>query len=111
MAPQATDHPDFVEFVKSDNNRALMNEGLDFCAMTIPYQGEVLQSPYSNSFSFKGYAGFEESAIFCNVPLEFVGFYVTPMTDESYQCPVSALPFEYPNWNEKFYSPLCRVWY
>ena len=33
------------------------------------------------------------------------------MTSESYKCPESMLPFEYSNWNEKWYSPVCRDWF
>lgn len=111
IAPQSTDHPDFQQFVRADNNRDLISEGIDLCALSIPLQGKVLSAPYTNSFSFKGYMAFENTALFCNVPLEFAGFYVAPMTDKDYQCPAAELPLEYPNWNEKFYSPVCRGWY
>ena len=28
-----------------------------------------------------------------------------------YDCPADKFPHEYPEWNNKWYSPLCRSWY
>ena len=32
------------------------------------------------------------------------------MDDPEYSCPVEELPYAYPEWNPKWYSPLCRPW-
>ena len=33
------------------------------------------------------------------------------MASESYNCPASLLPFEFENWNPKYYNPVCRDWF
>ena len=33
------------------------------------------------------------------------------MSSDSYNCPISALPFEHEAWNPKFYNPVCRDWF
>ena len=38
-------------------------------------------------------------------------FYFEEMESPDYDCPGHSLPFSYPAWNSKWYSPLCRPWY
>ena len=33
------------------------------------------------------------------------------MDSRSYSCPIDELPFDYDNWNDKWFSPVCRGWY
>ena len=53
----------------------------------------------------------QDSAILCTHPKDFNDYYVNEMTTEGYSCPISELPFEYSDWNEKWYSPVCRDWF
>ena len=55
--------------------------------------------------------GLENSAMMCSVPLSDEDFFSEPISVDDYSCPQSSLPLEYPNWNEKWYSPVCREWY
>ena len=66
---------------------------------------------YVNPIDYGVYAGFADSAILCAHPLQFWSTSISAMTSESYDCPESLLPIEYPNWNPKYYSPVCRDWY
>ena len=59
----------------------------------------------------KTYVGLEDSGSMCEHAAKFSSYFARPLKSESYQCPASMLPFEYPNWNPKWYSPLCRGWY
>ena len=47
----------------------------------------------------------------CDSPADFSGYFYHEMSSKSYHCPASELPFSYPDWNPKWYSPLCRGWY
>lgn len=47
----------------------------------------------------------------CTHPATFKKYYVEEMDDVDYSCPASELPFEYSDWNEKWYSPVCRDWF
>ena len=33
------------------------------------------------------------------------------MNYDWYDCPVENLPYDYPDWNNQFFCPLCRPWY
>ena len=52
-----------------------------------------------------------DSAIFCNGPSRFSSLFINELNITDYFCPVDLLPYEYPDWNEKWYSPVCRGWY
>ena len=47
----------------------------------------------------------------CTHPSIFKNYYVGEVKDKDYLCPASELPFEYSDWNEKWYSPVCRGWF
>ena len=70
-----------------------------------------MHTRYSNSIDSGSYLGLAESSIFCNSPLALNKFFSNEVSDADYSCPVSDLPFEYPNWKDKWYSPICRPWY
>ena len=58
------------------------------------------------------YTGFERSSSFCSGTMrpefESSSNLYAPMTSEDYDCPN---PANVPDWNNKFYNPLCRGWY
>ena len=47
----------------------------------------------------------------CIRPAGFDSYFNKPMSSKSYNCPSSEMPFDYENWNPKWYSPVCRDWY
>ena len=57
------------------------------------------------------FLGLKDSGIFCNLPLNLTPFVYEELQDPDYVCPVEEFPFEYKNWDNKWYSPLCRPWY
>ena len=66
---------------------------------------------YSNTIDYGYFAGFVDSGNLCGHPLFFWRAFINLMPQESYNCPASALPFEYEDWNPKFYNNMCRDWF
>ena len=53
----------------------------------------------------------EDTGVMCSTPLQEESHFSNPMNDDDYICPAESLPLDYPNWDEKWYSPLCRGWF
>ena len=75
------------------------------------FLGIALDTLYARSLSARSYLGLEELGMFCNSPLQINSYYSKAMKDPDYSCNSSELPFNYPNWKSKDYSPLCRPWF
>ena len=52
-----------------------------------------------------------ESGLLCLHPASYRDFFTEGLDMESYQCQAEDLPFTYPEWEEYWYSPVCRPWY
>ena len=79
---------------------------------------ESVNAEYTNNSIRGSYIGMKDSAIFCNNPMDDVSFYYDEVQNSGYTCPLVKLPFEesgdensYPNWDDKWYSPICRPWF
>ena len=81
------------------------------CADAVPFIGQALSTQYARMISSGAYIGFADTGLFCNSPLALPAFFDKPMADEDYHCPVEKMPVDLPDWNRKFYSPLCRPWF
>ena len=57
------------------------------------------------------YVGLADSGGMCGHGAKYSAYFNKPLRSQSYQCPASTLPFDYPDWNPKWYNPLCRGWY
>ena len=72
---------------------------------------ENVNAGYTNPMNYGSHIGFADSALLCTRPAEVFDYYMRPMKDPDYSCPATELPFSYPGWNEKWYSPVCRPWF
>ena len=84
----------------------------DICGMTVPFTSEAALGVSYTKLSEPGsFIGMADSAVFCSHPIKYFDFYTSIMTDKDYNCPKEELPITPPNWNEKWYSPVCRDWF
>ena len=51
------------------------------------------------------------SAILCTHPVNYNSYYNESMTNKDYQCEEEDLPISMPDWDSKWYSPVCRNWF
>ena len=79
------------------------------CAQSIPFLGPSLLG--EQYYSSGAYLAFKDSGLFCDTPLKVEDFFHAEIDSQDYSCPVSEMPFEYDDWNPKWYSHLCRSWY
>ena len=54
--------------------------------------------------------GMADSAIFCYDPIRTKPWHTQEMVG-NYTCSADELPVDYTDWNEKWYSPVCRNWF
>jgi hypothetical protein len=90
--------------------------------MSISYQGKALDTysgSYHRAIADKSFVVMNEVAMQCSAPLEYQSYYFEKVPDNiDYQCNAENsgrkpgdLPFSFPGWDEKLYSPVCRSWY
>ena len=80
--------------------------------MSNPFMNEEnVNAGYSNPKNIGSYIGLADSALLCVRPAESFDYYKNAMEQSDYSCPASEIPFSYPEWNEKWYSPVCRDWF
>ena len=60
--------------------------------------------------SDKVYFGMKDSAILCTMQ-DLYSYMTEPMNSPTYTCPAANIPYDYPAWNDKFLSPVCRDWF
>ena len=98
LPPQVEDNPEY-------------QEGLKVCSLSYLFQNYGFNQDYVNLAGPRSFIGMADSGIFCNGPARLSPIFIRPLNISSYECPASSLPISYPDWNEKWYSPLCRGWY
>ena len=86
---------------------------LKLCALASPFIGLSLSDINRQDYTFgtSSYVGLEQVGIWCAAPLITLEFHWNLLDNPEYDCPVSELPHNFPNWNNKMFSPLCRPWY
>jgi len=90
----------------------ILREGIEMCAQSLPFMGEYLTDDHTSSFGTFNYIGFTDSGVMCAAPLMAHSYFtVQKMEDENYNCTRDMVPEYFDEWNEKWYSPLCRDWY
>ena len=63
-----------------------------------------------NAKDHGAFIAFNNSALLCSHPVHFHDFYVNEMIGND-TCPTEKLPFEYPEWNDKWFNPACTNWF
>ena len=110
VVPQNTDEPAWKKLVDEDSDfNDKTKQARSVCAQSIPFLGPTLQG--EQYYSSGAYLAFKDTGLFCDTPLKVEDFFHTPIDSPDYSCPVSEMPFEYDDWNPKWYSHLCRSWY
>ena len=70
-----------------------------------------MHTNYARTFAFGSYLGMAETGLFCNQPLMTSAIMDQPMSSPDYVCNATDTPIDYPNWDPKWFSPVCRPWY
>ena len=52
----------------------------------------------------------KESAILCTIK-DLKPYMIEPVSEPSYKCPASQIPYNMETWDEKFMSPVCSAWF
>ena len=121
--------PDSPEFGMKDWNKSLWQLGPDqgivdfarsnptllkatqICGLMQPLLPWTAYKPkYVNPLDDGIFTGLADSAMYCAHPIYFRSHSIYARTG-SYECPISMMPFDYKDWNPKWYNPLCRGWY
>ena len=104
----AAEDPDHIE----DDFMEQVQSGIDVCTHSLPFTSkELLNAGYISPQDEGAYIGMLDSAILCTQPKDYNEYYNETMKSEDYNCPVENLPFDYSDWNSKWYSPVCRKWF
>ena len=77
----------------------------------IPFAGEALSPNYVEPIGSQAYLGLAGSAMFCQLPFQVGPSVHEEMINPEYSCSADLLPFEYADWNPKWYQQVCRPWY
>ena len=89
-----------------------VNRDIDFCGMTVPFTSEAaLNANYTKLSEPGSFIGMADSAVLCAHPIKYFDFYTQSEDNTDYNCLGSDLPITIPNWEEKWYSPVCRDWF
>ena len=81
------------------------------CAAAVPFFGTSLHTNYAKTISSGSFIGLADSGMFCNSPFAINFFYDEAISDPDYSCPAGDIPLKYPNWDSKWFSPVCRTWF
>lgn len=110
MTPQTETSPSWQKALKDSDFVSEFEKSKLTCLLSMPLIGEALQG--QDYFSSGAFLGHKHSGLFCNTPFAINQFFNKPMVDDqNYVCRASDLPHEFSNWNDKWYSPVCRGWY
>ena len=82
------------------------------CAQSVPFAGEVLRPDYAKVFGSQAFMGLEDAALWCQSPYHIEAkIFESLSTDPDYSCPIEKMPFDYTDWDPKWFSHVCREWY
>ena len=80
--------------------------------MSVPFTSEAgLNAGFTNTQYAGSYIGMADSAVLCSHPNERFDFFNESLDLTDYKCFEEDLPIEPPEWDEKWYSPVCRDWF
>ena len=80
--------------------------------MTVPFTTEAgLNAGYAKIQDEGSFIGMANSAILCTHPVNYNAYYNSSMTNNDYLCEEEDLPINPPDWDSKWYSPVCRSWF
>ena len=79
--------------------------------MSVPFMGWALSTGYSRPKGSHVYFGMNNSGIMCANPMRLVSYNFQPINSDTFNCPETDLALTFPEWNSKWYSPLCRPWF
>ena len=98
-----------VELPPEVTTMSSYQRGVKACALAYPFI-KSLNREWSEIQGVRVYFGMKKSAILCSIK-DLYPYMTEPLTDPSYQCPASKIPYTFPDWNQKFLSPVCRDWF
>ena len=77
----------------------------------MPFIGEANNLDYAKPIGFQSFMSFADTTLLCQSPFKIGQYTRGEETDVEYSCPAENIPFQYDNWNPKWYSTVCRNWF
>ena len=107
LSPEKEDSSNRQNALINSEFKAKLDADKITCAVSVPFIGKATNTNYARATGSYTYLGLADSGLFCDSQLSINDFYTQKMTSPDYNCSVS----NYPNWDPKWFSPLCRPWF
>ena len=111
LFPESTTSASWQKFYKNQTKVNMLEQDLKFCAYFAPLAGEALSELFQASFYQENYMAVANSGLMCKTPPRIEDLMYKEMQSQDYFCPVNETAINFPDWNPKYYSVLCRPWY